>query len=204
MLTPEQRTQVLQAETTFKTPSVRRATFWLLKPAQELTPDQETFITQLCAISTEIQEVRALSHAFAQMLRERHAGGLRTWLENAEQSAVSEIHSFATGIRQDEAAVTGALTYAWSNGQVEGQINKLKLIKRQMYGRAKLDCRAGIAQNPGNEREWCDHLLPYIPQAIDTNDEAHPAKPGDRAQELLSRRRLMACQRTGEEKNEDR
>jgi len=52
---------------------------------------------------------------------------------------VSEIRSFATGIRQDEAAVTAALTYAWSNGQVEGQINKLKLLKRQMYGRAKLD-----------------------------------------------------------------
>ena len=52
---------------------------------------------------------------------------------------MSEIHSFATGLRQDEAAVTAALTYAWSNGQVEGQINKLKLLKRQMYGRAKLD-----------------------------------------------------------------
>jgi transposase len=139
MLPPEQRAQVLQAETTFKTPSVRRAAFWLLKPTQELTPDQEAFITQLCAISTEIQEVRTLSHAFVQMLQERHAGGLLTWLENAEQSAVSELHSFATGIRQDEAAVTGALTYEWSNGQVEGQINKLKLLKRQMYGRAKLD-----------------------------------------------------------------
>jgi len=54
MLTPEQRTQILQAETTFKTPSVRRATFWLLKPTQDLTPDQASFITQLCAISAEI------------------------------------------------------------------------------------------------------------------------------------------------------
>jgi transposase len=80
-----------------------------------------------------------LSHACVQMLWERQVGAPLTWLENAEQSAVSEIHSFATGLRQDAAAVTGALTYAWSNGQVEGQINKLKLIKRQMYGRAKLD-----------------------------------------------------------------
>jgi len=46
---------------------------------------------------------------------------------------------FAAGIRQDYAAVAAALQYAWSNGQVEGQINRLKLIKRQMYGRAKLD-----------------------------------------------------------------
>ena len=80
-----------------------------------------------------------MAHAFAQMLRERHASGLLTWLENAEQRPVTELHSCATGIRQDEAAVTGALTYEWSNGQVEGQINKLKLLKRQMYGRAKLD-----------------------------------------------------------------
>jgi hypothetical protein len=99
-------TQGFQAETPCKTPSVRRATFWLLKTPQELTSDQEAFITQLCTISTEIKEGRALSHAFAQMFRERQANGLPTWLENAEQSAVAEIRSFATGIRQDEAAVT--------------------------------------------------------------------------------------------------
>jgi transposase len=138
-LPPEQRTQVLQAETTFKTPSVRQASYWLLKLPQELTSDQQAFITQLCTISTEIKEVRELSHAFEQMLRERQAGGLLAWLGNAEQSAVREMRSFATGIRQDEAAVTAALAYDWSNGQVEGQINKLKLLKRQMYGRAKLD-----------------------------------------------------------------
>jgi len=138
-LTPEQRAQFLQAESTFKTPSVRRATFWLLKPAEALTPEQEAFITQLCTLSTEIKEVRALSHAFEWMLRERHAGGLLKWLDNVEQSTVPELRSFATGLRHDAAAVTAALTYEWSNGQVEGQINKLKLIKRQMYGRAKLD-----------------------------------------------------------------
>lgn len=138
-LTPEQRAQFLQAETTFKTPSVRQATFWLLKPREALTPEQEAFITQLCALSAEIKEARALSHAFAQMLRERQAGGLQTWLATVEQSSVPELRSFATGLRQDEAAVMAALQYQWSNGQVEGQINKLKLLKRQMYGRAKLE-----------------------------------------------------------------
>ena len=73
------------------------------------------------------------------MLQERHAGGLLTWLDTVEQSAVPALCSFATGLRHDAAAMTAALTYAWSNGQVEGQINKLKLTKRQMYGRAKLD-----------------------------------------------------------------
>ena len=138
-LTPEQRAQFVQAATPFKTPTVRRATFWLLKPAEELPSDQEAFITQLCAISPEIKEVRAWAHAFAQMLRERQADGLLPWLANVEQSTVTELRSFATGLRQDQAAVTAALEYAWRNGQAEGQINKLKLIKRQMYGRAKLD-----------------------------------------------------------------
>jgi transposase len=138
-LTPEQRTQFLQAETTFKTPSVRCVAFWFLKPPQELTPEQETFITRLGEISVELKSVRELSHTFVQMVQQRQHEALPVWLAHAEQSAVTEMRSFATGIRQDEAAVRAALAYAWSNGQVEGQINKLKLIKRQMYGRAKLD-----------------------------------------------------------------
>jgi transposase len=138
-LTPEQRAQCMRAETTFKTPTVRRATFWLLQSAEALTPEQQAFITQLCTRSTEIKEVRPLAQAFAQMLRERHVSRLLPGLDNVEQSPVTELRSFATGLRQDEAAVTAALAYEWSNGQVEGQINKLKLIKRQMYGRAKLD-----------------------------------------------------------------
>ena len=75
------------------------------------------------------------------MLREWQASGFPTWLENAEQSAVAELRSVATGMRQDAAAVTAALAYEGSNGQVEGQINTLKLITRQMYGRATLDLR---------------------------------------------------------------
>jgi transposase len=131
--------QFAQAETTFNTPSVRQATFWFLKPPEALTPDQEAFVTQLCTLSPEITEVRTLAHPCVQMLRERQACRLLTWLENAAQSAVTEIRSFARGLRQDAAAVTAALTYEWSNGQVEGQINKLKLLKRQRYGRARLD-----------------------------------------------------------------
>jgi hypothetical protein len=60
-LPPEQRPQVLQAETTFKTPSVRQAAYWLLKPSQERTAEQEAFITQLCMLSPEIKEVHALA-----------------------------------------------------------------------------------------------------------------------------------------------
>jgi hypothetical protein len=62
-----------------------------------------------------------------------------TWLEEARSCGVPAVETFATGLQQDRAAVEAALTMPWSSGQAEGQINKLKLIKRQMYGRANFD-----------------------------------------------------------------
>jgi transposase len=138
-LTPEARLHVLQAETVFKTPSVRRAASWLLKTPQDLTPEQEVFITCLCGISADIKVVRGLMQAFQQMIRERQVDAWPAWLEQAEQCAVPVMRGFAASLRQDDAAVAAAKEQVWSNGQVEGQITKLKLIKRQMYGRAKLD-----------------------------------------------------------------
>jgi transposase len=64
---------------------------------------------------------------------------LRAWLIAALRSEVAEFHSFANGVSDDLQAVKAALTYEWSQGQVEGQVHRLKMIKRQMYGRAKLD-----------------------------------------------------------------
>jgi transposase len=64
---------------------------------------------------------------------------LDDWLDKAKISAIGEIKSFARGLEQDKSAVQAAIKYDWSQGQVEGQVNRLKLIKRQMYGRAKFD-----------------------------------------------------------------
>jgi transposase len=73
------------------------------------------------------------------------------WLLAAEQSDVPELQRFAAGLRRDYAAVNAALTLPWSNGQVEGQVNRLKLLKRQMYGRAGFElstrypfCESGV------------------------------------------------------------
>ena len=79
---------------------------------------------------------RDLVNRFHAMIRERKPQDLDAWIEAAKQSALS---SFATGIASDRDAVRAALQLPWSNGQTEGQITKLKLVKRQMYGRAKLD-----------------------------------------------------------------
>ena len=134
--TPEQQKQFLRAATTFKTPSTRRVTSWLQKTGT-LKEDQQAFILRLGAENPEVAEMQELARAFQQMIRERQPDVLSAWLEQAEQSSVTEMKSFATGVRQDYAAV--ALEHEWSNGQTEGQITRLKLIKRQMYGRANFD-----------------------------------------------------------------
>ena len=73
------------------------------------------------------------------MVRERKSDQLDGWLEQACASPLPELHRFALGLRAEYGAVRAALTEAWSTGQVEGQITRLKYLKRQMYGRAKID-----------------------------------------------------------------
>ncbi len=80
-----------------------------------------------------------LVQAFGQMVRERQGERLETWLKGVEESALPELQTFAAGIQRDKAAVQAGLTFPYSNGLLEGHINRLKLIKRSMYGRANFD-----------------------------------------------------------------
>ena len=64
---------------------------------------------------------------------------LQPWLERARDSGIGELREFASTLRRDLGAIDAALTHEWSNGQTEGQVNRLKALKRQMFGRAKLD-----------------------------------------------------------------
>jgi transposase len=73
------------------------------------------------------------------MVRNRTGEQLAAWLEAVATSGLAELQSFVTGVYQDKDAVLAGLTLPWSQGQIEGQVTRLKLIKRQMYGRAKLD-----------------------------------------------------------------
>jgi transposase len=81
-------------------------------------------------------EAREIIASFQAMVRKKSLTDLETWLARARSSPVS---SFANGVIKDQEAVSAAITSPWSNGQTEGQITKLKLVKRQMYGRGKLD-----------------------------------------------------------------
>lgn len=90
----------------------------------------------LRGMDEEFGEVLALAEEFIAMIRKEQTTPLKDWWAKAEGSLSQEMRGFAQGIRQDEAAVSAAMTEPWSNGQVEGQVNRLKVIKRQMYGRA--------------------------------------------------------------------
>jgi transposase len=93
----------------------------------------------VAAVETRVPALAAARHLmerFHQIIRGRDADALAPWLIDTSKSLLA---SFANGIRRDFAAVRAAVTEPWSNGQTEGQITKLKLVKRQMYGRAKLD-----------------------------------------------------------------
>ena len=81
-------------------------------------------------------EARELIDSFQAMIRHKTAAALTPWIERARTSLVA---SFVRGVANDEAAVRAAIALPWSNGQTEGQITRLKLVKRQMYGRGKLD-----------------------------------------------------------------
>lgn len=84
----------------------------------------------------DLVEARDVVESFHDMLRRKPSGDLETWIERAVKNLVA---SFANGVIRGRAAIQKAITSQWSNGQTEGQTIKLKLIKRQMYGRGKLD-----------------------------------------------------------------
>jgi len=138
-LTTQQRARFLQTSLTFKTPTVRHLTAWLQRASQELTAEQARFLTHLSTLSPEIHEARLFALAFRRLLKKRLHTQFPTWLARAERNSVPELRSFALGLRQEYAAVAAAFKYPWSNGPVEGHVNRLKTIKRQMYGRANFD-----------------------------------------------------------------
>ncbi len=116
----------------------RQIAAWLARAADELTPTQYAYVTALDEACPAIRSARPLAQGFARLIRTRDDTGLRSWLTQAEACDVAEVRDFAAGIRRDQAAVQAALQYAWSSGQVEGQVNRLKLVKRGMYGKAGL------------------------------------------------------------------
>lgn len=88
----------------------------------------------------ELREALDLVILFAALVRGAATMTLKDWLLKAESAACVELRGFAKTLRQDEAAVQAGMALKWSNGPVEGHVNRLKFLKRQMFGRAALIC----------------------------------------------------------------
>lgn len=119
-------------------PSARSSSWMLLRP-EKLKDEEQKMVELLCQLSPEVKQAQDLALNFARLIRERRVDELREWLVKAARSELPEFRRFARGLTVDLSAVKAALSYEWSQGQVEGQVHRLKMIKRQMYGRAKLD-----------------------------------------------------------------
>jgi transposase len=130
--------QRLQSLPDFSPPAPRQAVWWLMK-TKELGPEQQEYVRELLAHSPTLKAGLELVKDFQELLAGKKAREFDQWREAVKQSGLKELQSFSDGLLKDEAAVRAAMTYDWSNGQVEGNVNRLKMIKREMFGRAGFD-----------------------------------------------------------------
>ncbi|TAK27886.1 MAG: ISL3 family transposase [Myxococcaceae bacterium] len=134
------RTDVLRATASSapRPPSPRQVRWWLTLPAERLSEGQRCYVARLTEACAPIRAARQLAVTFGVVLRGGEANALGPWLEDATESGLTSFQDFAAGLRRDQASIEAAIREPWSNGQTEGQVNKLKMLKRQMYGRAGL------------------------------------------------------------------
>ena len=124
------------------TPPSKRVAWWLqghLSADAEEAERQKAYLARLYTLAPVLKQAGELAAEFAHLMKKRQRDKLDAWLEKALQSACNEVRLFAQGLRQDLPAVRNAFSSEWSNGQTEGQVNRLKMLKRQMYGRANFD-----------------------------------------------------------------
>lgn len=108
----------------------------VLREETALAPQQAAYRAALEALCPEAASARRLAPAWHRLIRARDRAALGGWLATAEAAALPEFRAFASGVRRDSAAVAAAREHEWCNGQVEGQVNTLKLVKRAAFGRA--------------------------------------------------------------------
>jgi transposase len=120
-------------------PKVRQFTGWIMRNPANLTTEDTQRLDAVLAGCPELSALRALVRDFAQMMLQRHGRHLEQWMTAACADDLPDLHSFVTGLRRDLDAVTAGMTLPHSSGKVEGHVNRIKMIKRQMYGRAKPD-----------------------------------------------------------------
>jgi transposase len=117
-------------------PSARAVSCVMVCQAAKRSAEAQTSLDQLCQVETSVARAFALSQAFLALVRERRGDDLEAWRAEAMHSGIDALARFARGLQDDLSAITAGLTLEWNNGVTEGQIHRLKLVKRQGYGRA--------------------------------------------------------------------
>jgi transposase len=155
------------AEPTSPPLTPRRATWLVLRREAQRTEAETQQLTQLHAQSAEVAEAIDLTQDFLQLVRQRQPEHFDSWLERARTSTLEAVQRFASGLRDDSAAVKAGMTLPWSTGPVEGHINRLKMLKRHMFGRAHLDLlRRRFLRTPrGAQAQASEHSVPSPPPA---------------------------------------
>ena len=118
--------------------SSKTAAWLFIRDPKQLTPEKQAELELICRRSQTARKTYELTQQFMSMLRLRRGQEFETWLQAVEASHIPELCRFAHGLCKDKDAVLAGLTLSVSNGPVEAQVQKLKLVKRSMYGRAKL------------------------------------------------------------------
>jgi transposase len=120
-------------------PKVRQITSWMLRRPEDLDTDEQLTLKQMLASCPHLDATATHVATFAELLTGRHGDRLDSWMASVDSHDLPHLHRFVTGLRRDYQAVRNGLTLSHSSGSVEGNVNRIKMIKRQMYGRAKFD-----------------------------------------------------------------
>lgn len=129
-------------------PGPRSCLWMLLKGEQKLGGEEKLLRETILNASPAIEQGLELIESFRKAMSSRSEKKLEDWMEEAAKSLLPEFKNFVVGLRKDETAVRAAASSEWSNGQAEGQVNRLKMLKRQMYGRANFDLLRARVLNP--------------------------------------------------------
>ncbi|MFJ6650464.1 transposase [Streptomyces sp. NPDC091290] len=120
-------------------PSPRVITARIMRPRDDLSPKEAARLDEVRIACPDITEACNLARSFTDLVRHRRGTMLALWIREAEHPAIGPLRSFGSFLRQDLDAVTAGLTLPWSSGLVEGHVNRVKTLKRAMYGRASFD-----------------------------------------------------------------
>ncbi len=122
-----------------KPPTVRQVVGWIMTNPDALAAEHRASLEAILAVSPDLTALAGHVREFAEMMVQRRGRDLERWMTSVDADDQPALHSFVRGLRRDQDAVTAGLSMSWSSGPVEGHVNRIKMLKRQMFGRAKTD-----------------------------------------------------------------